>query len=262
VISLIIPMYNPGLAAEQCFHRVRDFLRFRRETWEVVFVSDGSTDSSVATLRRLCQVHDEKRFQVIEYTPNRGKGFAVKTGMLAARGKYRLFTDIDLFFLHTLGKAADALKDGAAMVIASRTHTHSEFAAPFTLIHYLYRRKLQSMIFSRVVRTLLPIPQRDTQAGLKGMSAEVAERLLPHTQIQGFSFDCEWLMAATKMHIPVVEIPVCVRYGNTASTIRMTTGLRMLRELWQIRQAWSRSIPEPQGLHSPPAMPTRWSRAA
>ena len=262
MISLIFPMYNPGLAAERCFHRMREFLQFRHEPWEVLFVSDGSTDNSPTRLRQLCHDHNEHRFRVIEYTPNRGKGFAVRTGMLAARGDYRLFTDIDLHFLQGIGGAVDALKSGAAMVIASRTHSQSEFVAPFRLMHYIYRRKLQSLAFSRAVRTLLPISQRDTQAGLKGMTAAVAEQILPRTRRCGFSFDCEWLMAAVRLQIPVKEIPVRVDYEDELSTTRTFTALRMLQEVWRIRKDWGGKIPDPQVIPLPGSQEFRRDQAA
>ncbi len=106
------------------------------------------------------------------------------------------------------------------------------------MLPYAYRRHLQSRAFGAVARSLLPIRQRDTQAGLKGMAALVADHLLPELQCDGFGFDCELLTACACSGIAVTEVPVTVRYANTTSTTGGRATLRMLKELWLIRQAW------------------------
>lgn len=239
MISLVLPAYNPGSGVERSVRTIRDVLRFRPETWEVVFACDGCTDGTPDRLRALAQEVNLPRVRVVDYPRNRGKGYAVRTGLAAARGQWRLFTDIDLHFLDGLDEAVARLKAGADVVIASRTHPRSEFTAPFRLVHYVYRRKLQSLAFSRVVRTLLPISYRDTQAGLKGLSAAAVETLLPQIQCDGFAFDCELLLAAEKHGFPVEEIPIRVRYEDEESTTRTRTALKMVRELWRIRRHWA-----------------------
>jgi hypothetical protein len=92
---------------------------------------------------------------------------------------------------------------------------------------------------------LLPIPHRDTQAGLKGLTAEAANHVLPRLTCDGFGFDCELLTACQKLGVPVTEIPVHVRYEDAASTTGAGTTLRMLRELWRIRRRWRGAVPEP-----------------
>src|SRR5439155_26736696 len=117
-------------------------------------------------------------------------------------------------------------------------------SVPCTLLGYAYRRYLQSLIFSQIVRTVLPLSQLDTQAGLKGMSAAAAERILPLLRCNGFEFDCELLTACARLGLGVAEVPVCVRYDDSASTTRLQSAGRMLRQLWKIRRAW-REIPVP-----------------
>src|SRR5262249_3324262 len=96
-------------------------------------------------------------------------------------------------------------------------------------------------------RMLLPIEQRDTQAGLKGMTADVARALLPHIACDGFGFDCELLTACARSGISVAEVPVCVRYNSSASTTGKLSALQMLRDLWLIRRRWrQKSVPVPQ----------------
>lgn len=248
VISLVLPTYNPGPAVERRVLAIRDTLRFRPEPWEILFVCDGCTDGTPERLSACLDAIGDARLRVVAYSQNRGKGYAVRYGLTAARGHWRIFTDIDLHFLDGLNEAIDSLQEGVELVIASRAHRQSEFVAPFSLLHYIYRRKIQSLAFSRVVRTILPIPFRDTQAGLKGMSADVAEKILPHLRCDGFAFDCELLLAAEKLGIRVQEVPVRVRYEDDTSTTGSRTALRMIRELWRIRRDWRTSPPPRQAL--------------
>ena len=111
---------------------------------------------------------------------------------------------------------------------------------------YAYRRRLQSRLFGAVARLLLPLAQRDTQAGLKGMTAAVAERVLPDLRCDGFGFDCELLTACARLGIPVAEVPVCVRYDDAAST----TGGAGRRCGWR-----PRPVADPPGVADGPAVP-------
>ncbi len=236
--SLVFPTYNPGPALEQTWRAVARFVRQAAAPWEVLFVCDGCTDGTPDRLRRWL-AEEPSPARLLSYTPNRGKGYAVRQGLLAARGRWRLFTDVDMAYgFDDVLRLAETLRGGAEVAIASRWHPESRLVLPARLQGYAYRRHLQSLVFSRLVRLLLPLTQRDTQAGLKGMSAGVAERLMPQLRCEGFEFDCEMLTACVRHGIAVAEVPVWVRYEDTASTTSVRTMGRMLRDLWQIRQAW------------------------
>ena len=109
---------------------------------------------------------------------------------------------------------------------------------PVALQGYAYRRHLQSVVFSALVRSLLPLRQRDTQAGLKGLSARAARLLLPELQCDGFGFDCELLLACLKHALHIVEVPVTMQYVSQVSTPSLRSMRRMLSELWSIRRSW------------------------
>lgn len=234
--SLVLPAYNPGPAIDATWDRLSDFLRSRAEPWEAVIVLDGCTDG---TAERLRDLEPDRRIRVIEVETNRGKGHAVRTGLLAARGERRLFTDIDLAYdFDDVLRVADALRAGAPVAIASRTHPDSEIRLPAHLLGYAWRRNVQSALFGRVARALLSIRQTDTQAGLKGFAADVVRHVLPLTTCEGFGLDCELLAACSRCGIPVEEVPVRVRFVDRASTTGARTALTMLRELWTIRRNW------------------------
>jgi dolichyl-phosphate beta-glucosyltransferase len=220
--------------------QVDRFLQTTRGEWEVLFVCDGCTDGTPQRLAELVGKHPRAR--ILEYAPNRGKGHAVRQGLQAARGQWRLFSDVDLAYdLEDIVRLGETLRAGAEVAIASRTHPDSRVQMPPDLQGYAFKRHLQSVAFSMLVRSLLPLRQRDTQAGLKGMSGRAAQTLLPHLRCNGFGFDCELLMACARLGIEVVEVPVCVRYDNRTSTTALRHMARMIAELWRIRRAWKQS---------------------
>src|SRR5262249_20119215 len=142
--------------------------------------------------------------RLISYAPNRGKGCAVRQGLLAASAPYRIFTDIDLAYsFDDIRRVARTLRGGAEVAIASRTHPESTLQMSPGVLGYAYRRHLQSKIFGTLVRTLLPISQRDTQAGLKGLSERVVREIVPRLTCDGFGFDCELLTACVRVGFPI-----------------------------------------------------------
>jgi dolichyl-phosphate beta-glucosyltransferase len=240
VFSLVLPTYNPGPKIDRTWHAVADFVRSQPEPWEALFVLDGCTDDTPARLDRLAAEFPNPHLRTLGYPKNRGKGYAVRTGLLAARGAVRVFTDVDLAYdFDDIRAVADAVAAGGGAAIARRNHPDSLLLIPDRLLWYAFRRKFQSLAFRTATRLLLGLRHPDTQAGLKGMTAEVAEHLVPHLSCDGFGFDCELLLAGKRAGVPVAELPVRVRYeeGTTTSTF---TGFKMLRELWAIRRDWKR----------------------
>jgi dolichyl-phosphate beta-glucosyltransferase len=241
--SLIFPTYNPGPGIEGTWEAVREFFSSARERWEIIFVCDGCTDGSPERLRRLGAFGGLAQ-RVLSYPINRGKGHAVRQGLLAARGQWRIFADVDLAYgFDEIERVARTLRQGAAVAIASREHPESEVQCPTRLLGYLFRRRLQGRLFGAIARRLLPIRQHDTQAGLKGLSASAVARIVPRLRCDGFGFDCELLTACARLGIPVAEVPVCVRYRDAEST---TGGAirRMIGELFRIRSDW-KTVPDP-----------------
>jgi dolichyl-phosphate beta-glucosyltransferase len=247
VTSLIFPAYNPGPILERTWRELVQFLKRAPGKWEVLFVCDGCTDGTPGQLAKLAQA--ENRIRILSHAPNHGKGYAVRRGLEAARGEWRLFTDVDLAYsFDDVLRVAQTLQTGAAVAIASRTHPESRMVLPTRLQGYVYRRHLQSLAFSALVRLLLPLKERDTQAGLKGLSAAAAQAILPHLSCNGFGFDCELLTACQHYGLIVEEVPVCVRYDDRASTTGLSAMREMVRELWNIRRSWRRLArlePEP-----------------
>jgi hypothetical protein len=254
VTSLVFPTYNPGGRIERTWQEVRNFLRQAPGKWEILFVCDGCTDGTPQRLARLLGSEPpppRSRVRLLSYAPNRGKGYALRQGLLAATGRWRLFTDVDLAYpFEDVVRLAETLQAGADVAIGSRWHPDSRLSLPPRLQGSAFRRHLQSHVFSHLVRWLLPIRQRDTQAGLKGLTADVTRRVVPHLQCNGFGFDCELLTACVRFGLSVQEVPVCVRYEDRASTTGWGSSVRTLWELWKIRRDW-REAPAPSAAPAP-----------
>lgn len=244
VTSLVLPAFNPGPLIERTWYEVKDFLSWAPGAWEVLFVCDGCTDGTPDRLAELVRP-ETRRVRVLSYQANRGKGYAVRHGLLAARGQWRLFTDVDLAYgFDDMIRLARVLQAGADVAIGSRLHPDSRVIVPPRLQGYAFRRHLQGRLFSLLARWLLPVTQHDTQAGLKGLSAAATRLVLPHLTCNGFGFDCELLTACARTGLSVCEVPVSVRYQDAASTTGLGTMFRTLRDLWAIRRHWRhRTVP-------------------
>jgi dolichyl-phosphate beta-glucosyltransferase len=244
--SLVFPTYNALSFIDQTWRQVSEFLADVHGRWEIIFVCDGCTDGTENRLRELTQ-DAGPLVRVVDYPVNRGKGHAVRHGLLEAVGQYRLFTDVDLAYrFEDVQRVAASLEAGADAAIASRLHPDSKLILPIALHGYAYRRHIQSQVFSSLVRMMLPLEQRDTQAGLKGLSAAAARRLLPSLTCDGFGFDCELLLACRQNRLPVREVPVTMSYQNQTSTTSWRTVRQMVQELWSIRRSWKAAPPLPQ----------------
>ncbi len=245
--SLILPTYNPGTDIERTWNAVKRFRARSAMNWEILFVCDGCTDGTPEKLEQMNAASDGS-IRVVSYPENRGKGHAVRVGMHAAQGQWRIFTDVDLAYtFRSVERIARALRSGADVAIASRDHPESEWILPSHLIRYISQRQRQSRIFGWLARRLLPLTHHDTQAGLKGLSQRAVEKIMPRMRCAGFGFDCELLTACVRLGIPVVEVPIRVRYRDAASTTSKLAIFRMVRELFRIRRDWRDVLPEPLG---------------
>lgn len=235
--SLILPAYNPGEILRTTWVQIESFAA-KHPDWEILFVCDGCTDGTTEALTNLTH-QTQLNIRMVSYQPNRGKGFAVRLGMLRARAPYRIFTDVDLAYrMEEVLAVAEQLESGQDVVIASRGHRESEIRFSPEMAGYMRRRKLQSLVFSTLARMLTGIQNRDPQAGLKGLSAKAAETILPRLRCRGFGFDCELLVAARHFGYSIREVPIVVVYDHAQSTTKFSSSMRMIKELWQIGNRW------------------------
>ncbi len=231
-LSVIVPAYNEAGRIEPTLADIAEYLHGRPGTAEVLVVDDGSTDDTAARVTNLAS--DMPMIRLVALPQNRGKGAAVRAGMLAATGHQRVFLDAD-------GSTHIAELDRLLAAAARRTHP------PDIVIGSIGVRgrevtHAQSALRSRVgqignlVIQLLVLPGiRDSQRGFKVFSAEAAEAVFAHTEIDGWGFDVEALALARAYGFSVLEVGV--RWEHHADGhVRSGAYVSSLREVWTVRR--------------------------
>jgi len=223
-VSIIIPCYKGALFVADSLRSLHSWTNGagrRLGQWECVFVDDGSADGTGdVAASAFPGVH------LVRLWPNQGKGAAVRAGMLAARGRYRFFTDADLPFgldiLHTMHRL---LTDEACDIV---TGARNRDAVSRSVQRSLLRQA-SSGIFTFLVAQLAPTGVRDTQCGIKGFSAAAAVFLFGLSRCNGFAFDVEILYLARKYGFKVKSVPVTlmVEKPSTVSVFRDGLGMAM-----------------------------------
>src|SRR6266566_116016 len=200
-ISIVIPAFNEALRLPATLDRVERHLATINASAEVIVVDDGSRDSTEQVVRERAARWPQLSLIVAER--NGGKGGAVRLGMAAARGRYRIFSDADLSVpIDDMEKLLRPLRAGAGVAIASRGLRDSQVE-----LHQPWYRETMGKIFNRLVRIFVFGGVKDTQCGFKAFTAEVADRVFPELQTRGFGFDVEVLYRAQQAGYKIVEIP-------------------------------------------------------
>jgi len=234
-LSLIIPAYNcEGFIAGTLASAIA-YLERRREPYELIVVDDGSSDGSAPLLAGLSANHCSVHF--IRNHANRGKGHAVRAGVMHSSGEWVVFTDADLAYpLEEIDKVVRALEGGADLAIADRTAPQSLYHMSPAFFSYLYTRHLLSRLFNLMARCWLGLDARDCQAGLKGFRRGAADIIFSRQRLDGFAFDIEVLYIAKRFNLNVRQIPVEFRYFSEPSTVDfIRDSICALRDLVRVR---------------------------
>jgi dolichyl-phosphate beta-glucosyltransferase len=228
-LSIVIPAYNEeGRLAPT----VRDTVAHLRATdrrGEVIVVDDGSLDGTSALVHRLGEELPEVR--LIRLAANRGKGYAVRTGVLNARGDLILFADADgATPITELARLEAALAGGADVAIGSRA-----LAASDVRVRARVYRRLMGRLFHQLVRLLTVRGIADTQCGFKLFRGAVAQDLFSRMRMNGFVFDVEVLLMAQRRGYGIAEVPVNWVHQPGSRVNLVLDSLRMARDLFLIR---------------------------
>jgi glycosyltransferase involved in cell wall biosynthesis len=207
-LSLVVPVYNETGRLEATLPVIADFVCRAPFLTELIVVDDGSDDGTAGAARRLV---DPAFGRVLE-EPHRGKGGAVRAGMLDARGRFRLFMDVDLATpLEFIAPCVSRLDEGADVVIGSR-----RVAAAAIERHQPPLRELLGRGYSWLSRTLSGVRVSDFTCGFKGFRAEAADAVFSRVRIHNWSFDTELLFVASALQLRIEELPV--RWRDDART--------------------------------------------
>jgi dolichyl-phosphate beta-glucosyltransferase len=202
-LSIVIPAFNEEQRIQPTLEHLHRFLASRTMSWEIVVVDDGSADGTVGLVERLALTIPNLR--VIASTPNRGKGSAVRIGMLAARGRIRVMCDADGSMpAEELPRLLAPISIGDVEIAIGSRYAEGARAND---TQPLYRR-LWSRLCNKVVQRALVPGVRDTQCGFKAFTAKAAVDLFERARIDGWAFDLEILALARRRGYGIAEIGV------------------------------------------------------
>jgi dolichyl-phosphate beta-glucosyltransferase len=231
-LSVVIPAYNEARRLPRTLDDVVSYLARQSYAAEIFVVDDGCQDGT-ADLVRTRAAGTALPIEVIEQPDrrNHGKGAAVRRGMLAARGRYRLFMDADnsttIDHIETFWPCVD---DGFDVVIGSR-----DVPGANVQVHQAWYRELAGKLGNRIIQLLAVPGIHDTQTGFKMVTAACVERVFPLLTIDRWGFDVEILAVARALGFRIKELPV--RWVDQPdSKLKATSYLEVLREVWQVRR--------------------------
>ena len=233
LISIVIPAYDEEARLGGSVRQILEYVRRENLSAELIVVDDGSDDQTAEIGEKTCAEYSEIPSQIIRYEPNRGKGFAVKTGLLAAQGDIALFSDADLSTpIEELPKLIRPIETGAAdLTFGSRALDRSLIG-----VHQPWRREQGGKVFNFIVKTLTKLPFWDTQCGFKAFNMTKFRPLLNVMQIEKFGFDVEFLYVANLHHLKLQEIPVRWNHDERTKISVWRDSRRMVSEVGQIRK--------------------------
>jgi dolichyl-phosphate beta-glucosyltransferase len=230
-LSLVIPAYNEAQRLPAYLGSIREhFDRCYAGRYEVIVVDVGSRDGLQELLA--AATADWPELALMEHSANRGKGAAVRTGVLAAHGELLLFADADgATPINQEGELCNAIRAGADVAVGSRLVPGADVIRRRTWV-----RKLTGRWFAGFARRWLGISVRDTQCGFKMFRREVGRRLFSCTTESGYLFDLELLMLAERMGYRIAEVPINwsdVPGGHLSISSELG---RILTGLWRLKR--------------------------
>ena len=231
-LSVIIPAYNEEERLPRTLVQMVRFFRQKRTSFEIVVVNDGSTDNSKAIIQEYRKKFEE--IILVDYSENRGKGYAVNQGVLKGTGDLFLFSDADLSTpIETYGKLLPFINSGYDIVIGSRRIKGADIK-----IRQPFHRRILGRGFGLLTQFFFLRSIKDSQCGFKLFKSGVAKEAYEKRKVDGFCYDVEVLyVAKKKLHARIREVPV--EWSDSARLSKVRAGretFRMLKDLFRIRK--------------------------
>ena len=226
-LSVVVPAFNEERRLVVTLARVRDYLMSQPWTWEIVVVDDGSFDRTAAVAASFAAADPNV---VVRREPHRGKGGAVKAGLLTARGEFRFMCDADLSMpIEEIDRFLARFTSGCDIVIGTREgHAARRFGEP------AYRHWLGRAFNLAVQRLALPGIE-DSQCGFKMFTASAVESVFPSVTVVGWAFDVEVLTVARERGLRIAEVPIDWHYREESRLSIVRDGVAMLMDVLRIR---------------------------
>lgn len=225
-LSIILPAWQEGAFITASLRMVLGLIDEQGWNAEVIVVDDGSPDKTSEQARSL----GESRVRVLRHLRNGGKGAAVRTGMLAARGRKRIFTDSDIPYRFEDMVAAVRALDEVPVVIGDRNLAESQYRQSIPLM-----RRVASYCFDQFTSLVLTSGIHDTQCGLKGFTEEAAKTIFLRATFDHFGFDVEAIHIALLNKFEIRRIPVVLQRNNKSSVRIVRDSLLMIRDILRLK---------------------------
>ena len=230
-LSIVIPAYNEEKRIGRTLEGTFEYLDAQKYESEVLVVNDGSSDHTAEKVREFAD-RTKGRLRLIENPGNRGKGYAVRNGMLQAMGKIVLFYDADLATpTSEIAKVVEPIaNDQYDIVFGSRALNNDLIG-----VHQSFLRELRGRGGNLLLRLLLGLDFKDTQCGFKAFRRQAAQEIFTVQQINGFGFDPEVLYIGQKQGWRLLETPVRWNHVEGSTVTLFATTVKVLLEVLTIR---------------------------
>ena len=232
-IALVVPAYNEASRLQVTLPQIISYLEELREPTELIVVDDGSTDATASVAQDALAKSESVETRLLRYEKNRGKGYAVRFGLLAASADVALFSDADLSTpLSETPKLIEPIRGGRCdLSFGSRALDRSLIG-----VHQPWRREQGGRVFNLLVRVATALPFWDTQCGFKAFRMTVCRPLIEAAQIDRFGFDVELIYLAHLAGLRLCEIPVRWNHDPASKVSVMRHSFRMIDEVRRVRR--------------------------
>ncbi|MCQ2531290.1 MAG: glycosyltransferase family 2 protein [Saccharofermentans sp.] len=232
MLSIIVPAYNEGKSIRQNLLQICEVISQTVDDFEVIPVNDGSPDNTLEEINKAVEnPASNGKIHPVTYDVNRGKGGAIKAGVMAARGEYIGFLDADLDISpdHIANYYAAMVSSGCDVVIGSKMHKESKLDYPFA-------RKVFSWCYFIMLKVLFGLSVLDTQTGVKLYNGELIKTIVPQLRVDGFAFDIEILALAASKKAVIKQMPVSIIFSRNESfgRIKFKDVWKMFTDTWKI----------------------------
>jgi glycosyltransferase involved in cell wall biosynthesis len=228
MVSIVVPAFNEAARIGDSIRKIDRYMRNSKYGLELLIVDDGSSDKTAEIIK----CHSSQRLRFVQNDSNHGKGYTVRQGVLAATGRYVLFTDADLSApIQELDKLLEvATKEKVDIVIGSRALDRKYIER-----HQSRFREFGGTVFNLMVRLLLGLQLRDTQCGFKLFHRARSRKIFEQQTTYGFGFDPELLFLAKRNGLTIRETPVRWSHAEGSKVNLLRDGIRMFVDLVRIR---------------------------
>lgn len=227
-LSLIMPLYNEERCLRQNFQTIKSYLDTSRKDYEIILVNDGSTDSTASIVDEILE--NTPQANSFNCKKNKGKGYAVKRGILNATGKYMVYTDADLAVpAHFIGTCLKKLDSGTSVVIGSRHLPESSLKVREDPL-----RQFLGEVFRWFTRVSLGLRISDVTCGLKGFEKNAALDIFSRSKIERWGYDAEIIFLAQKLGYTIGEIPVDWYHSFDSKVQVGSACIKTLTEILQV----------------------------